>query len=182
MTIHPLARIARPAALAGLVLVTACASIDVSSYVERGYDVSRLQTYAWGPQSAVPTGDPRLDSNPFFDEHVRGAIDVQLAMQGRERTPRNPDVLVHYHANMTQRIDTKDLDRLAGACERGGCQPEVYDAGTIVIDLVDARTHALVWRGWAEGSMEGVVDDQAWMEARINKAITRILRRLPRLL
>jgi hypothetical protein len=56
----------------------------------------------------------------------------------------------------------------------------VYDAGTLLIDLVDARTNRLVWRGWAEGSVDGVIDNQEWMEARIDEAVTRILERLPR--
>lgn len=56
----------------------------------------------------------------------------------------------------------------------------VYDEGTLVVDLVDPRAQTLVWRGWAESSFEGAIDDQAWMEARIDEAVARILERLPR--
>ena len=38
-----------------------------------------------------------------------------------------------------------------------------------------------VWRGWAEGSIEGAIDDQQWMENRIDRAVTQILAKLPRL-
>ena len=55
----------------------------------------------------------------------------------------------------------------------------MYDAGTLVIDLVDARTNKLVWRGWSEGNVEGVVNNQRWMEERIDEAVTRIFERLP---
>jgi len=38
----------------------------------------------------------------------------------------------------------------------------------------------LIWRGWAEGSIEGVIDNQTWMESRIDEAVAKILERLPR--
>ena len=57
--------------------------------------------------------------------------------------------------------------------------PGWYDAGTLMIDLVDTRTNKLVWRGWAEGSIEGAIDNQDWMERRIGEAVGRIMERLP---
>ena len=176
----PLARVGRFAWLVALVLAAGCASMNVSSYVERGYDLSRFHTYAWSPAPAAATGDPRLDSNPFFDEQMRAEVEMQMAMRGFERTARPPDLLVHYHANMTQRIETEDLDGQYGSCEQGNCRAEVYDAGTILIDLVDPGTQKVIWRGWAEGAMDGVVDDQTWLEAKITQAVTRIFERLPR--
>ena len=47
------------------------------------------------------------------------------------------------------------------------------------IDLVDRRTNRLVWRGWAAGSIEGLIDDQAWLEKRIDETVARIMLRLP---
>ena len=60
------------------------------------------------------------------------------------------------------------------------CRPYVYEKGTLFVDLVDPRTNQLVWRGWAEGSIDGVIDHQQWMEARVDEAVTQILARLPR--
>jgi hypothetical protein len=37
-----------------------------------------------------------------------------------------------------------------------------------------------VWRGWAEDSFDGVVENQDWMEAEIDEAVARILETLPR--
>ena len=71
-------------------------------------------------------------------------------------------------------------DWMNATCRARTANRIVYDAGTIVVDLVDARTHRLVWRGWAEGSIDGVVDDQAWMEKRVDEAVARIMARLPR--
>jgi hypothetical protein len=166
-------------ALSGLV-VAGCASMRTSSYVQRGFDIRQYRSYAWGPEEARSTGDPRLDNNRFFDEHVRARVDHALAGKGFEKaTSRTPDLLVHYHASIKQQIDVRDLDPGVRYCEESDCGPYVYDAGTLFVDLIDARTNALVWRGWAEGRLDGAIDDQDWMEARVEEAVARILERLP---
>jgi hypothetical protein len=44
---------------------------------------------------------------------------------------------------------------------------------------VDARTNKLVWRGWAESTFDGVVDNQQWLERRIDEGVARILQTFP---
>jgi hypothetical protein len=56
----------------------------------------------------------------------------------------------------------------------------VYDEGTLLVDLTDARTGALVWRGVAQSGLAGVVNDQARMEETIERVVDRIFARLPR--
>jgi hypothetical protein len=68
------------------------------------------------------------------------------------------------------------LDSQYGYC--ADCHSSVYDAGTITIDLVDNRTNRLVWRGWSEGSLDGI-DSQDVIEARVDDAVSRIMTRLP---
>jgi hypothetical protein len=94
--------------------------------------------------------------------------------------PGDADLLVRYHASVTQRIDLSDIDRESGNCGDGdSCRPYVYDAGSLVVDFVDARTDKLVWRGWSEESVDGAIDNQALMERKIDRAVARILQRLP---
>jgi hypothetical protein len=156
--------------------------MNVSSHVERGLDFAQYRTYDWGPADALPTGDPRLDKNPFFQDHVQGAIEKQLAAKGFARsTSGAPDLLIHYHANITQRIDVNRVDREYGYCYEGDCDTRVieYEAGTLVLDFVDTHTNRVIWRGWAQDSVEGVLDNQDRMERKINEAVTRMLARLP---
>ena len=58
-------------AMAGFVL-SGCATMRVSSHVERGLDFSQDRTFDWGPPDALPLGDPRLDKDPFFRDQVEG--------------------------------------------------------------------------------------------------------------
>jgi len=170
------------AGIVSAIVLTACAAtMHVNSYADRGTDFNRYRTYGFAPADRASTGDPRLDNNPFFNERMRADIDRQLAARGFEKTASpTPDLLIHYHASFTQQVDVNSVDREYGYCRTGDCRPFVYDTGTLTVDLVDAGTNRLVWRGWAEGGVDGVIDDQTWLEQRVDQAVTRILAQLPR--
>jgi Domain of unknown function (DUF4136) len=179
MTRHAIRPCMLPAVLAlGL---AGCASLQVRSFVGRGANLQQYHSYAWGPAGVRSTGDPRLDNNEFFDRHVRTAIDKELAGRGFEPTASGAaDLLVRYHASLTQKLDLGDAGQPYASRDHVDAHVFVYDAGTLVVDLVDPVSKALVWRGWAEGSFDGVVDNQRWLESRIDEAARRILQQLPK--
>jgi hypothetical protein len=170
-------------ALAAVALaLTGCATMTVSSHVQRGLDFAQYRTYEWGPADALPTGDPRLDENPFFKDHLQGAVEKGLAARGLELTGSGtPDLLIHYHASISQRIDVNRRDREYGYCSGSECPGEVfeYEAGTLVLDLVDARTNRVIWRGWARHTVEDMLENPDRMASRIDEAVRRMLERLP---
>ena len=68
------------------VLIAGCATtMTVSSHVDRAVDFAHYRTYDWGPADALPTGDARLDANPFFKDHLQGEVEKQLAAKGFEQ-------------------------------------------------------------------------------------------------
>jgi hypothetical protein len=175
---YPVQRLGLSAVLATTVALAACASMTVNSYVERSARFTQYRTYQWGPVDTFSTGDPRLDGNTFFQERVKEEVDKQLATRGFEQVNTGaPDMWLHYHASVTQEVEPNGADRKYEYCDT--CEPYAYDAGTLVIDIVDAGTSKLVWRGWAEGSIQGAIDNQDWMEQRISEAVGRILSKLP---
>jgi hypothetical protein len=176
------ARIERLAiATLAILTFTSCATIRIDSYVERGADVGRYSSYAWAPSDAFSTGDPRLDNNRFFSERVEAAVDRRLPDRGLEKIGAGAaDLVIHVHARLDQRLDTNAIDREYHHCDVAICRPMVYDAGTLMLDFIDARTNRLAWRGWAEGSLDGVIDDQRQMEETIDRAVEKILARMPR--
>ena len=163
--------------------VTGCATtMNVSSHVQRGVDFARYRTYDWGPADALPTGDPRLDKNPFFHDHVQGAVEKQLAARGFERsTSGTPDLLIHYHAAINQRIDANRINHEYGYCYDYDCPPLVmeYEASTLMLDVVEARTNLVIWRGWAQHSINGMLGNHDRMAKRIDQAVVQMLERLP---
>jgi hypothetical protein len=159
-------------------LAGSCAPIRVSSYTGPRTDVTAYRTYAWATGELGATGDPRLDNNSFFRERVQTAADGQLRFRGYEKAASGmPDLTVHVHARLEQRLDTSAIDPVT--CQVEECRAEIYDEGTLLIDLVDTRTNALVWRGWAERSLDGVIDNQEWMNTTIDRVVASIFGRLP---
>ena len=157
-------------------MAAGCAPLQVHSYAEPGV-AFHFHTYAWAVEDSVSTGDPRLDNNRFFSERVHQSVDRELAARGFEQTDSGtPDLLLHYHASVTQEIEINTTTDRFEHCVN--CGTSVYNAGTLVIDLVDARTSRLVWRGWAE-RVSAVIDNQDWMEETIDMTVARIMKRLP---
>jgi len=168
-------RLSRGSVLAiAAIALAGCVTMTVNSYLTPGVHLRAYRTYAWAPVTPETTGDPRLDNNRFFDERVRAAVDSELADNGFERTAE-PELLVRYHARVTQEILFERAESDGAGQER---VPELDDSATLTIELVDARTHQLAWRGWAVGTFEGAVDSQSWMETRIDEAVERIMQLL----
>jgi hypothetical protein len=55
-----------------------------------------------------------------------------------------------------------------------------YELGTLVIDIVDAKTQKVVWRGWAQDAMNGIIDNQDRLEKQVDEGVMKMLVLLPR--
>jgi hypothetical protein len=88
-------------------------------------------------------------------------------------------LLIHYHANVSRRLDVDRVDYTYGYSV--DVQPQIrdYEAGTIVLDIVDARTKTVVWRGWAQRDMTDLLEDEGKMAEWIDTAVQRMLAQLP---
>ena len=82
---------------------------------------------------------------------------------------------------MNRRIDVDRVDREYGYCYGEDCAGEVveYEAGTLILDVVDRRTNRVVWRGWAQESFDGVIDNSDRLERVITRAVAQMLARFP---
>lgn len=167
-------------AVAAASMFMACAPVQVRSFTARNAPLTNYHTYRWAEDTSRATGDPRLDNNPFFERRLMTSADRELSAHGFELRPSgNTDLVLHFHASVSQRLDVSVVDRTLGACS--GCgSSSLYDAGTIMLDLVDPKTNTLVWRAWSEGSIDGLVDDQKILEQRIDDAVKRIVATLPK--
>lgn len=165
------------AAAAGCLTLT-----PVSSHVQRGVDFARFRTYDWGPADALPVSDVRLRENPFFVDDVHGAIDTELRQRRLVRaTSERAELLVHYHAAVTERLEVESRPGRFRDCVGDDCRPTVqeYAAGTLIIDILDASTGQLVWRGWAEHRLEDMQDDPVMVQRRVQAAVRRIFETFP---
>lgn len=163
--------------------VSACATMNVSSHVERDADFSKFRTWEWGKRDELPKTDPRLDS-PTFQDYLQGAVERQFAQRRLTRVDpgKTPDLLVHYHANVSSRINANSSHQAYGACYDPHCTVRVMEqeVGTILVDVLDARTNRLVWRGWVQTNVDGVLKNERRLDRRIGKAVEEMFKQFPR--
>jgi len=123
------------------------------------YDWDSVQTFAW-----QDTPDTSLeDRNPFMHSLIKNSIEAELATSGLTEVEANPDVWVNYHASTTTdtqlRTDSYGYSMggygMAGWGYYGMAAGPVssttrvveYTKGTLVVDIWDAASKELVWRG-----------------------------------
>ena len=174
-----------PAVLVGSLAAAAAGCITlipVSSHVDRGADFARYRTYAWGPADALPVTDPRLRDNPFFIDDLHGAIDSELQSRGLLRaTSERADLLVHFHAAVNERLEVPARAERFRECAGQDCPATVttFEAGTLVIDVLDTWSNSVVWRGWAEHRIEDMLENPQLVGRRVRDAVHRMMERLP---
>jgi hypothetical protein len=163
-----------------LVAVAGCATMNTGYHLDPTAPFDHYVTYKWGPPDNLPVGDPRLDNNPFFIDYLQGAVEKNLAGKGYVYDAIDPDLLIHYHASVNQKLDVYGTDKNYGYCT-GNCEPQVveYELGTLMLDVVDARTSKVVWRGWAQDAMNGIIDNQDRLEQKTEEGVTRMMALMP---
>ena len=149
--------------------------------MEPGYDFTQYTSYRWNQPDNQPTGDPRLDNNPFFVHRLHSAIHWELATRGIEYNAEGPALTVHHHAIVRDRVEVFEADRTAGyTTEYGdGTQVIQYEEGTFLVDIADARTNEIVWRGWARLDLGKALDDPIAMRDQIDLAIGTMFESFP---
>jgi hypothetical protein len=137
--------------------------------LDKSVDLSKFKTYEWAP------GHKALD--PEMDKAIIAAVDKEMAARGfKKASPA--DVAVSYHAVQRTDVDlsTFDSKQPAKGAERAPAQ--VVRVGTLVIDIFNPTSKAVIWRV----SGEGVVKDMpaAERDAFIGKAVTEFFGAYPK--
>jgi hypothetical protein len=95
----------------------------------------------------------------------------------------SPDVLVAYHASFDHNLELTGSVRAPGPFGLGGDRGEAATVqpvviGTLVVDISDARTSAIVWRSLA-GSDIRPTDKPERRDKKIAKATEKMFRNCP---
>jgi hypothetical protein len=120
--------------------------------------------------------DPTLDSS-LVGRAMRQDIVVAFSDRGYVSTISAPDFNVYYYAGTGRVVDThwsESRYRVDGAKVKS--QTLEYPAGTIVVDVVDARSDSLLWRGTGIAEIPDNPDDYA---KAVRKTIDRVVGQFP---
>jgi hypothetical protein len=142
---------------AGVLLLAGCASTPTR--VDHGPITAR--TFSFINTAAKPAA-PFADSRPDLHPRIQEAITKALAAKGLARVPSGGDVLVGYLIIVSDAVTTQAVDDYFGYAmaatdlqekahktfAAGNKNPAPYPAGTLVIDIADAKSYRLLWRDY----------------------------------
>ena len=161
--------------------LTLLATIALAQSVTYDYDraaiFSKYKTYTW-------TRGTELTDQLNHARVVR-AIDAALAGRGLAKVEpsANPDVLVAYHASFDKNLEITGSAHGWGPLGLGGdrsgsarVQPVVV--GTLVVDIIDARTNTIVWRSIASSDVRPT-DKPESRDKKVTKATEKMFKNYP---
>ena len=182
-------------AVAAIAILLASAAISTAPAVAKVAIVqastpmlAASSSFAWAPvnSAVVDRPDPAL-ANTIATERLRIAVDTALGSHGyvKTTTTANSDLVVSFHVVLEGRQDVT-VSRNGGlVCGWRGClrrwpttatvSRDDYTQGILVLDLVDRRTGALVWRGRSERR----INTKDVSQAKLNSLVASMMKSLP---
>lgn len=167
--------------LTTLMLSACSSSMEVFSDYDKGLDITKYHSFKWGvPKDIEASRTNPLYYNELNDKRIREAVNREMAVRNFNAANNTAELDIHYHIVVE--------DKLASYTETSGSQnhptaftPRIvnyqYRQGTLIIDLMDAKTNTLVWRGWATDVVTNAARKNP--EAAINKAVGMIFKAFP---
>jgi hypothetical protein len=176
-TLHSLAI---PSALVLMLGLAGCPSQNVHTDYDHNVNFASFHSYSWG---TVQT------SNPLNVQRIKAAVDPDLQAKGWQLMPTGGDVTVTAVGSAHNQKEYQTFyNGLGGEGYYWGgfgvyggpgistTTVQNYKVGTLVLDMYDAKTKHLVWRGTASGGISNNPNDN---QQRFNKASDPLLKNFP---
>jgi hypothetical protein len=171
---------------AAIASLAGCAT-NVSTDYNSKVGFSELRTYALvSPKDST--------SHQLLDDRIREAVVGQLGAKGMKETDRD-------HADVLVGFGVVDRTRAEIHTDDGGWGPawgwryfrygvpwpldtrvediETYTDGTVVLCMIDAKTHRVVWQGQAADVLSLPVNNAQRADVDIDRAVAKILDKFP---
>jgi hypothetical protein len=172
-----------------VVLLGGCSGLRVETGFDPRASFDGYRTYAW---LSHPAGRDLRHNIPMLQRLVTQMVEEALDRKGFDKEiGGSPDFLVGYHTAVEGRLDAAAVNSYYGygfdwSPWHYPGRPEVqtdtylryYEEGVLIIDIVDARSNQLVWRGTARADLKRDATDEE-REARVSKAVRKLLDDFP---
>jgi len=147
----------------------------------KSFPLQTLKTFEFKDQHRI-SRDPLAD-NAIWANDVRDAIRKDLAGRGYgEAITGHPDFYIAFYIGLQDRYDASVMDYRVPIFPRRGWwgRPGGYDVwavpyteSTLIIDVIDANTNQLVWRGYDSDAL-----NSGNPEKTLDSAVDHIVSRL----
>ena len=173
----------RPTIVAFIVASFGCATSDVRIETRRdpGVDFNGFSSFAWVGAPDAQRWSTFISGASL--EKLEAAIVEELQRKGYVLAERGAaDFLVSYRVDTTERPDlrtypTEGLGYWGRREPDGDPPPRTYTEGTLVIEMVDPHTTAIVWEGWFTREITG--EDRSDPGSTAYQAAGALLRTFP---
>lgn len=162
-------------ALLGLTLlftISGCGSMSIGHEYDPKYDFSKLKTYSLIPD---PYEEPEVE---LVLKRLRPMIDKNLHDLGYQKSD-NPDFKIALHVRSRETIDVVNWGYSYGW--RGsygyGFDAYQYEEGSLLVDIVDAKTNEHVWQGLASAELKHT--DPELRDRTARRAINKLFKHFP---
>jgi hypothetical protein len=171
----PIVRTAVSAVLFLVALGTALAQ-QVKTDFDHQANFSQYKTYSW--QEIKP-------ANSLWDARIQRALDAQLAAKGWTKVENGGDVaVVAIATSHTERTLQTFYDGMGGGWRWRGfggmgeatTTEQDYKEGTLVVDMYDAKTKQLIWRGSSEDTVSNNAQKN---EKNLDKGVAKMFKKFP---
>jgi hypothetical protein len=156
-----------------LVLTAVSFGQQVKTDYNHNANFGEYKTYSW---ENIKTKDP------LMVDRIKDAVNGALAAKGWTQVPSGGDVcLVAMEITHNQQTLNTFYDGFGGGWRWGGfgdatTTTETYQVGTLVVDLFDAKTKNLIWRGSSSDTLSNNADKNT---KNLDKGVQKMFAHFP---
>jgi len=134
-----------------LVWITSAVAVgqQVSVNYNHSQSFSQYHTYAWG------SNNTNQIQNSILAQVAQQDIDTALQGKGLQKVPESqkPDLILVVSGGMRQQTSYSAWGMRGIGGGMGGITPQQNVEATLIVDLYDAKTQSLVWRGIGQDTL-----------------------------
>jgi len=130
-------------------------------------------TYAWGPENANQI------KNSILAQVAMQNIDAALQGKGLSKVEPNqtPDLIVTADGGMKEQTTYTAMGMRGWGGGMGSITPQQNVIGTLIVDLYDAKTQSLVWRGIGQNALS---NNGSKNQQTVQKAVAKMFKQWPK--
>src|SRR5271156_5023987 len=144
----------------------------VSVNYNKSQSFTQYHTYTWASDNANQI------QNSILAQQAKSDIDNALQGKGLRAVSEseNPDIILTANGGMKQQTSYSAMGMRGFGGGMGTITPEQNVIGTMIVDLYDAKTKSLVWRGIAQDTLSNSGDKNSKL---VSKAVVKMFKQWP---
>lgn len=157
-----------------LFMLASCSSVYVATDYDKKANFEGYKTFAY-----FKSGIDKAEISDLDKKRILYAIDDVMATKGFTKS-ESPDILVSIFTKERERVDVYNSYGYGWGWRPywgyGYSTPVTTTEGTLIIDVIDAKTKELIWQGKGSGYL---TENPERKDARIKEFVSKILERYP---